>query len=504
MSNKKKKKGFPTAFTVTFIVLILVAVLTYLIPAGSYAKLKFDSEANVFTVTKPSGEVEELPATQETLEKLNVKVDVSKFTGGSITKPIAIPDTYEKIDSNPQGPFEILTAPIQGVYESIDIIMFVFIMGGIIGVINYTGAFDAGIGSLSKATKGKEMMLIIIVTVLIAIGGTTFGLAEETIAFYPILMPIFLVAGYDALICIAAIYMGSSLGTMFATVNPFSSVTASNAAGISFTEGLTFRGIGLVLSLVISLIYIIRYAKKVQADHKNSLIFEDKKHIEEKFLSNYNPENIPNFDFRRKLMLLIFTAAFGVMIWGVSSKDWWFTEMTALFLAVALLIGFISGIGEKKFVDNFVAGAGDLIGVALIIGVARGVNIIMENGLISDSILYFSSGVVKGMNSMLFIIVILILFSLLGFFISSSSGLATLSMPIMAPLADAVGLSRDVIVSAYQYGQGLMSFITPTGLILASLEMVDVTYDKWLKFILPLMALMGGLSIAMLFIQVIL
>ena len=128
----------------------------------------------------------------------------------------------------------------------------------------------------------------------------------------------------------------------------------------------------------------------------------------------------------------------------------------------------------------------------------------MENGLISDSILYFSSGVVKGMNSMLFIIVILILFSLLGFFISSSSGLATLSMPIMAPLADAVGLSRDVIVSAYQYGQGLMSFITPTGLILASLEMVDVTYDKWLKFILPLMALMGGLSIAMLFIQVIL
>jgi len=504
MSNKKKKKGFPTAFTVTFIVLILVAALTYLIPAGSYAKLKFDTETNMFTITKPSGEIEELPATQEVLDKLNMKVDVSKFTSGSISKPIAIPNTYEKIESNPQGPFEILTAPIQGVYESIDIIMFVFILGGIIGVINYTGAFDAGIASLSKATKGKEMMLIIVVTVLIAIGGTTFGLAEETIAFYPILMPIFLVAGYDALVCIAAIYMGSSLGTMFATTNPFSSVTASNAAGISFTEGLTFRGIGLVLSLVISLIYIIRYAKKVQADSKNSLIHADKQHIEDKFLSNYDPNNIPNFDSRRKIMLLIFALAFGVMIWGVSSKGWWFTEMTALFLAVAIIIGFISGIGEKAFVDKFVTGAGDLIGVALIVGVARGVNIIMEKGLISDSILYFSSGVVEGMISMLFIVVILILFSLLGFFISSSSGLATLSMPIMAPLADAVGLSRDVIVSAYQYGQGLMSFITPTGLILASLEMVDVTYDKWLKFILPLMALMGGLSIAMLFIQVIL
>lgn len=500
--EKKKKKSFPTAFTVLFIVLILVALLTYLVPAGSYAKLKYDVESDKFMVTMPKGDVTELDPTQETLEKLGVKVDVEKFTSGKISKPIAIPDTYEELEQQPQGFFEVLAAPIQGVYDSIDIIMFVFILGGIIGVINHSGAFDAGIASLSRATKGKEMLLIVIVTVLVAAGGTSFGLAEETIAFYPILMPIYLVSGYDALVCIAAIYLGSTIGTMFATTNPFSVVTGSNAAGVNFTDGMLFRGIGLVLAVTLALIYIIRYAKKVQHDAKNSYIYEDKAHIENKFLSGYDADNLPEFNIRRKLMLIIFALAFVVMVWGVSTKGWGFKDMTALFLIVGIVIGIVSGMGEKVFVDKFVTGAGDLIGVALIIGVARGVNIIMESGLISDTILYFSSNLVTGMNSILFILVMVVIFCVLGFFIPSSSGLATLAMPIMAPLADSVGLSRDTIVSAYIYGQGLMSFITPTGLILASLEMVDVTYNKWLKFVLPLMGMIGGIGIAMLIIQV--
>ncbi|MBU5227649.1 YfcC family protein [Clostridium senegalense] len=501
MSKEKKKKSFPTAFTVLFIVLILAAILTYIVPAGNYAKLKYDSESEALVVTKPKGDIENLEATQESLDKLNIKVDIQKFKDGSISKPIAIPDTYEVVESNPQGLYDIISAPIVGVYDTIGIIMFVFILGGIIGVINHSGAFDAGIASLSKATKGREVLLIIIVSAAVSLGGTTFGLAEETIAFYPILMPIFLVAGYDAIVCIAAIYLGSSLGTMFSTVNPFCVVIGSNAAGINFTEGLTWRIIGLVLSMIVCIIYIVYYAKKVQKNAKASVVYEDKKHIEEKFLSGYNPENIPNFNFKRKLMLILLLLGFIIMIWGVATKGWWFEEMTALFLFIGILIGVVSGMGEKTFVDKFVAGAADLIGVALIIGVARGVNMIMDNGLISDSILFYSSNLVNGMNSVLFIIVMMIIFCVLGFFIPSASGLATLAMPIMAPLADTVGLSRDVIVSTYAYGQGLMAFITPTGLILATLEMVDVTYNKWLKFVLPLMGLIAGLSIVLLILE---
>ncbi len=499
--KKKKKLSFPTAFTVLFIVLILSAVLTYIVPAGSYAKLAYNKEDNNFTITTPHGETSTEPATQDTLNKLGIKIGLDKFVDESINKPIAIPNTYEKVEQKPQGIAQIIEAPIQGTYDTIDIIMFILIIGGVIGILNTTGAFNAGIASLSKATKGKEYLLIILLNILIALGGTTFGLAEETIALYPILMPIFLAAGYDAIVCIATIYMGSSIGTMFSTVNPFSSVIASNSAGINFTEGLLFRGIGLVIATVITLVYIVKYANKVKNDPSKSLIYDQKQEIEGKFLHE-SAKDVPKFTFRLKLMLIIFALAFVVMIYGVSMRGWWFTEMTALFLVVGIILGFISDLNEKEFVNNFIAGAGDLVGVALVIGVARSINLILENGQISDTLLNFFSGSVKGMNGSIFIILMLIIFVILGFFIPSSSGLAVLAIPIMAPLADTVGLPRDVIVSSYQFGQGLISFIAPTGLILATLAMIDVTYNKWLRFIMPLMIIITVFAGALLLVQV--
>lgn len=502
-NNKKKKVGFPTAFTVLFIVLILAALLTYIVPAGLYSKLQYDGEQNLFVIEDHRGELTTLPATQETLNSLNIRMDVGKFIDGSIRKPIAIPDTYETIEQSPQGLLSVIMSPIEGVMDTVDIMVFVLILGGIIGLINKTGTFDAGIAALSRKTKGREFLLVIFVSLLIALGGTTFGLAEETIALYPILMPIFLASGYDAIVCIAAIYMGSSIGTMFSTTNPFSVVIASNAAGISFNEGLTFRIISLILAMVITLIYIYRYGKKVKENPKNSIIYEDMDRIEERFLKDYDPENVIPFNWRRILILLVFLAAFPIMIWGVSTGVWWFPEMSGLFLTVAIIIIFLSGLPEKEAVNTFLEGAADLIGVVLIIGVARAINIVMDKGMISDTLLFYSSSIIQNMNAGLFAAVQMILFSLLGFFVPSSSGLATLSMPIMAPLADTVGISRAVVVTAYNWGQGWMAFITPTGLILATLEMVDVTYNKWLKFILPLMGIIGVFAILMLVVETI-
>lgn len=503
--NKRKKRfEFPTAFTVLFIILILAAILTYIVPAGFYSKLQYDSDQNVFLVENHQGEINTLPATQETLNTLNIRMDISKFTDGSIKKPIAIPDTYQTIPQSPQGVLSVIMSPIEGIMDTVDIMVFVLILGGIIGLVNKTGTFDAGIAALSKRTKGKEFLLVVFVTSLIALGGTTFGLAEETIALYPILMPIFVASGYDAIVCIAAIYMGSSIGSMYSTVNPFSVVIASNAAGISFNEGLTFRIIALVLATIITLIYIYYYARKVKRDPKDSLIYEDMEKIEERFLKNYDPENVAPFNWRRILILVIFLGAFPFMIWGVSRGGWWFSEMAALFLAVAIVIVFLSGLSEKEAINTFINGAADLVGVALIIGVARAINIVMDNGMISDTLLFYTSSIIRNMNGGIFAVVQMILFSFLGFFIPSSSGLATLSMPIMAPLADTVGVSRDIVVTAYNWGQGWMAFITPTGLILATLEMVDVTYNKWLKFILPLMGVIGVFSMIMLIIQTLL
>lgn len=497
---KKKKLSFPTAFTVLFIVLILAAILTFIVPAGSYSKLAYNIGENVFTVTSPSGDLTKEPATQDTLNNLGIKIGIDKFTNGNISKPIAIPNTYERVEQNPQGFFEIIQAPIQGTYSTIDIIMFILVIGGVIGVINATGAFNAGIASLSKITKGKEFILIILLSILITLGGTTFGMAEETIALYPILLPIFLAAGYDAIVCIATIYMSSSIGTMFSTANPFSSVIASNAAGINFTQGIVFRSVGLILATLISLIYIIKYSNKVKNDPSKSLIYDQKESIEKKFLNTTG--EVPKFTLRLKLMLIIFALSFVVMVWGVTSRDWMFLEMTALFLVVGIILGCLSGLGEKEFVDKFITGAGDLVGVALVIGVARSINLVLEQGQISDTILYYFSGTIQGMDKNIFIILMLVIFIILGFFIPSSSGLAVLSIPIMAPLADTVGLPRDVIVSSYQFGQGLISFITPTGLILATLAMVDVTYNKWIKFVMPLMGYIALFATLLLLLQV--
>ena len=288
---------------------------------------------------------------------------------------------------------------------------------------------------------------------------------------------------------------------MFSTINPFSMIIASNAAGISFTEGLVFRIIALILAAAITIIYIYRYTEKVKKDRTKSVVYDQEKEIRERFLSNYEEGSKSEFTLRKKLSLLIFAMAFPVMIWGVSIEGWYFGEMSALFLTVAIVIMVVSGLPEKKSVSAFIQGAGDLIGVAMAVGLARAINVIMDNGYISDTLLDFFSHLVAGMNSGIFALMQFGIFSVLGIFIQSSSGLAVLSMPIMAPLADNAGVSREIIINAYSWGQGLMSFITPTGLVLVFLEMVGVTFDKWLKFVLPLFGIIAAFSAVMLVIN---
>lgn len=498
---KKKKFEFPSAFTVLVIILLLASALTYLIPSGRFSKLTYSKESNEFIITDENEKVTAQPATQEVLDKLNIHLSINKFTEEVIKKPMAIPGTYKRITQNPQGIVEIIKSPVAGVADSVDIVIFVLILGGVIGIINKMGAFDAGIAALSKKTKGKEFVLVTLIFSLITLGGTTFGMSEETIAFYPILMPIFLASGFDAMTCIAAISLGSTIGTMFSTVNPFSTVIASNAAGISFTEGLTFRIVCLILASIITIVYIYRYTLKVKKDRTKSVVYDQEEEIHEKFLGQFEKSLKSEFTMRKKLCLTIFGLAFPIMIWGVSTQGWWFGEMSSLFLAVGIIIMFLSGLPEKKSINSFINGAAELIGVALIVGLARAVNIIMDNGFISDTLLYYSSQLVANMSHTVFALFQFGIFSVLGFFIQSSSGLAVLSMPIMAPLADTAGVSREIIINAYNWGQGLMSFITPTGMILVFLEMAEVTFDKWLKFVLPLFGIIAAFSAAMLVIN---
>lgn len=495
-----KKRTFPSAQSILLIIAAFVALLTWVIPSGKYATLTYDKSGNVFIRTEQES-TETLPATVESLEFLNVQIPLENFTSGAIYKPISIPNTYKSVAARPQGFFEFAQAPIKGIIETADIIFLVLIIGGIVGIVEKSGAFSAGIRQLSESLKGREYILIISTTVLTALAGTTFGFGEEGIAFLPILIPLFLAAKYDALVPVACVFLGSQVGVMTSTTNPFSTIIASDAAGIKWTAGLEGRMVMFAICITISIIYILRYAKKVKTDPSTSVLFHQKAQLEKLFRVTQDV-SVPPLTSRLKLILTVFTLCFVIMVVGVIALDWWFVEMTTVFFFGAILIGVIAKMKEKVFINAFMKGAGALLGVAFIIGLARGISILMADGLISDTILYQAGSFTDGMEKGVFVNALFGVYNLICFFVSSTSGTAVLTIPIISPLADTVNIGREVIVNAFQFGHGLFNLINPTGLILAFLGVAQIGYDRFLKFMWPLMIVLALVIMVFLTISV--
>jgi uncharacterized ion transporter superfamily protein YfcC len=370
-------------------------------------------------------------------------------------------------------------------------------------VFHETGAMVKGLTSLSHNMKGKEAWLIIILTFLFSFAGSSYGMGEEALVFYPVMIPLFLAAGYDLLVPLAVIFAGTQLGTLSSFTNPFSTIIASNAAGVNWTNGLTERIITFLLSTGITIWYFVRYAQKVKKDPLSSIIYQ----VDGNSASPYekleiSEGNQTSLSLKSKLLLTIFLFTFLVMIGGVVWFDWGLTEMTALFLGSAILIAIIKRLNEGKFLEQFIKGSESLLGVAFIVGIARGVTIILNNGHISDSILYYSANLVSGMPPAAFNVVLLIVYIFFTLFISSSSGMAVLTMPIIGGLAVIVNVPGREIVNSYLFGMGIMGFITPTGLILPSLAMAHVSMKAWWKFIYPLLIMLFALCALFLIIGI--
>jgi uncharacterized ion transporter superfamily protein YfcC len=388
----------------------------------------------------------------------------------------------------------MLMAPIAGMYDpaegearAIDVALFVLMIGGFLGVVTKTGAIDAGIGRAMTALRGREIWMIPILMALFAAGGTSYGMAEESLAFYALIIPVMIAAGYDALTAVAIIMLGAGIGTLGSTVNPFATVIASDAAQIPFTDGIWSRVVILALGWLACVVYVMRYATRVKANPAASLVADMKADNEKHFLKSKGAATI-EFTPARRIILTIFAITFAIMIWGVSSAGWWMGEMSALFLGSAILIGLIARMSEKELTGTFVDGAKDLLGVALIIGVARGIVVVMNDGKITDTILFWATQAVGDLPTVLFVNVLFWIEVLLSFFVPSSSGLAVLSMPIMAPLAEFAGASREVAVTAYQSANGLVNLINPTfAVVMGGLAIGRVGYDRWLKFMWPLL-----------------
>ena len=450
---------FPTAYTILFLLIIFVAALTWIIPAGQYDRVMNEE----------------------------------------IGREVAVAGTFKTVEANPQGFVEVMLAPVAGFYDpdsyeanAIDVALFVLFLGGFLGVVNATGAIDAGIKTAMTAMKGREIWMIPILMSLFALGGTTYGMAEETLAFYAILIPVMIAAGYDAVTGVATILIGAGIGVLGSTINPFATVIAANAAGIPFTEGMILRVVILLGGLVICAAYVMRYAHRIKTDPSRSIVAGQADAHRRLFLhAGFGNMEDATLTGTQKVVLIIFALTFAAMIWGVSSQGWWMDKMGALFFGSAIVIGLVGRLGEKKLTGSFVDGARDLLGVALVVGLARGIVVIMDNGLIADTILDGAEQSLGGLGDLAFINLMFWIEVGMSFFVPSSSGLAVLSMPIMAPLADFAGVGRDLVVTAFQSANGLVNLINPTfAVVVGGLAIAHVSYIRWLAFIWPLMLIL--------------
>jgi uncharacterized ion transporter superfamily protein YfcC len=304
------------------------------------------------------------------------------------------------------------------------------------------------------------------------------------------LVPLYLAAGYDLLVPVAVIFAGTSIGNLSSFCNPFSTIIASNAAGINWTDGLYERLGMFLVTTIVTIWYLVRYAQKVKKNPSASLVYRFDGVVKspyDKF--EHNDTKVVTLGTKNALLLLLFIGTIFLMIGGFV-EGWSTQAVTAVFLVSSILIAFITRMKEKVFIEKFIEGAKSLLSVTLMIGVARGITIIMNDGHLTGTILYFAAGLVSKVPVMLFIVVLLLLYMIFTLVISSSSGMAVLTMPIFGSLAVIVGVPGREIVNAYLFGMGIMGLITPVGLVLPSLGIVNVSIKTWWKFIWPLIAIL--------------
>ncbi len=405
---------------------------------------------------------------------------------------------------------QVLMSPILGFEDAIDVGIFIMMLGGLLAVINKTGALETGIKVLVRKLKGRELLLIPILMFIFSICGSTYGMLEETVGFYVLLAATMMAAGMDPLVGAAVILLGAGSGCLGSTINPFATGVALSA----LPEGVTANH-GLVLliatfiwltTLGICILFVMSYAKKVKKDKGSTILsLREQKQAEKKFGNFYKKdEKEVDLTGKQKVTLVLFALTFLVMIigfipWGEfditffdsftgwltgsSLGNWWFYEAALWFLIMSIIIAIINKFGEKGFIDTFVDGADDMIGVILVIAIARGASVLMGQTYLDNYIIYNAADLLSKVPEMLFVPLNYILHIVLSILVPSSSGLATLSTPIIAPLAAQLGYSVEVTIMTLVSANGLVNLITPTcGAIMGGLALAKIEYSTWFKW----------------------
>ncbi|GAB4127565.1 MAG: YfcC family protein [Ignavibacteriales bacterium] len=456
---KKIKLKVPNTYLLIFSLLIVIAAFTWIIPGGKYERAIVNG------------------------------------------KEVVVQNSFKYIENQPQGIFSIFTAPLKGFVEAALIIGFVLIVGGAFNILAKTNAINSFIYKLSKAHKKSTLlqkMFIPVLLIMFSLGGATFGMNEEIIPFVLIIVPICLALGYDSIVGVAIPLIGAHIGFASAFLNPFNVGIAQGIAEVPLFSGIGYRMISWSISTLVAIAFLMWYVRKIRRSPEKSPMFieDSERKLKENISAIGNEDTI--LSTRHKIVLTAFVGSLILLVIGVVKFGWYIEEIAAMFFIMGLLTGIIGGLNSEEIIKSFLEGAKDLVGTAIIIALARATLVISRDGQIIDTILYKLSPFIESSSPIYASQKMFLVQAVINFFVHSGSGQAALTMPIMAPLSDLAGVSRQTAILAFQFGEYTNIIIPTSAVTMGALSMAKVPWEKWAKFVLPFMILLFVLGLLLL------
>ncbi len=470
----------PHVFVLLALVILVCAAATWVVPSGRYER-----------------EAREVQGVTRDL------VVPGTFTGlpKHMSVEGAILGDAQPGHATPVGLLGVLSAIPRGMEAAADIIFFIFMIGGVFGILERTGVITATVGGLLRRLEGRGAVLTVVLMTVMAVGGSTLGMGEEFIPLVPIFVLVARRLGYDALYGVAMVEVAGQVGFAASTTNPFTVSVAQGIAQLPLHSGMPLRIVFLVCALAVACVHLLRYGRRIQADRQRSLVVD----VPEAWRDDLaeGSQATPGFTRNHVAILAACTLIFAFIVYAVQHFHWWMAEMGGGFLLMGLVAAAVARLSVDQSVKAFVKGLEDMVVAALVVGVARGIAVVLQDGQIMDTVVHGAATVLLQVPRDLAVVGMLGFESTLNLFIPSGSGQAAVSMPLMAPLSDLIGVSRQVAVFAFTCGDGFSNTVIPTsGILMAMLGLARVPYGRWLRFMVPLFLQLLALSVVFLLVAV--
>lgn len=457
--KSKKKFKMPHIYVILFVFGVIATIATYIVPSGEFKRIK-----------GPEG------------------------------REMVDADSFHYITSAPVGIVDFISIIPRGLIEAGEIVFFTLIIGGMFMVLRRTGIIEIAVDNLARRFIYKSIFIIPVLTTVFAIVATLIGTAELSLVYIPVIIPLIIALGYDSITATAIALCGTVVGFTVGVLNPINTGLAQKLSGIPVFSGISLRIILFIVVLAVTIVFIMRYAKKVQKQPTLSSVYEDDS--EKRELYQHITEHAPTTaTTRQKWGIAVIFAFFIILVYGVTTQGWFMVEMAGLFIFMGVIVGFVSGLSMQTICEAFNDGFKDVLMGAIIVGLARSIAVVLEDGKIMDTIVHGLGSVIDGTTPTIAVIGMYAVQMLINFIISSGSGQALVTMPIMAPLADMLGITRQTAVLAFQLGDGFTHIFYPTsGYFMAALAIGGVSYTKWIRFFFPLFIIWVVISIITLII----